>query len=195
MKILVDMDDVLENLLEVWVSVLNERHDLHVKQEDIVEWDMAKAFPTLTKEEIFAPFNMESFWQLTTPKKDARKYIEMLENNGHEIYVVTATHYNFIAMKMRNIVERWFSPLIPYSHLIIAYEKQMVKGDVLIDDYLPNLIGGEYRKLLFDAPYNKQISDETLAKYSVTRVKDWAETYQAIKDIETEEFKSMMEGL
>lgn len=193
MRILVDMDDVLENLLEVWVSVLNAKHDLHVKQEDIVEWEMAKAYPTLTKEEIFEPFNKETFWQLTTPKKDAQKYIQMLQKDGHEIFVVTATHYNFIAMKMRSIVEKWF-PSIPYNHLIITYEKQMVKGDVLVDDYLPNLIGGEYKKLLFDAPYNRQISDETLAKYGVTRVKDWAETYQAIKNIEIKEFESVMEG-
>lgn len=183
MKILVDMDDVLEDLLGIWVAVLNARHDLHVKQEDIVEWDMSKAFPTLTRKEIFMPLSMEGFWMLMTPKRDADKYIPMLQHEGHEIYVVTATHYDTIAMKMKHVVERWF-PSIPYNHVIVAYNKQMIKGDVLIDDYLPNLIGGEYEKLLFNAPYNMSFSDEELLHYGVKRVNDWSEAYQAIKEIE-----------
>lgn len=183
MTILVDMDDVLENLVDTWVSVLNSRHDLHVKQDDIVEWDMSKAFPTLTKEEIFAPFNMEGFWKLMKPVNGSQTYIKMLQDEGHEIYVVTSTHYNFIAMKMKHIIEKWF-PSIPYNHVIIAYKKQMIKGDVLVDDYIQNLIGGEYKKLLFDASHNRSFSDEALTDYDITRVVGWDEAYKAIKALE-----------
>ena len=183
MQILVDLDDVLGDLLEVWILALNAKHNLHVKYNDVVEWDMTKTFPTLTTKDIYEPFSNEDFWKLLCPKEDSQKYIRILQYNGHEIYVVTSTHYDFIAMKMKYIIKKYF-PFIPYDHVIIAHKKQMIKGDVLIDDYIPNLIGGEYKKILFDAPYNRDISDEMLDVYGITRVRSWDEAYREINRLD-----------
>lgn len=52
MIVLTDADEVLENLSEVWVGLLNETYGTQVKIEDVLDWDMCKAFPTLTPYQI-----------------------------------------------------------------------------------------------------------------------------------------------
>ena len=54
LTILVDMDDTIENLAEAWVAYLNARHQTSTNLSDITDWDISKAFPTLTKEQVYA---------------------------------------------------------------------------------------------------------------------------------------------
>ena len=49
LKILFDADDVAETLVQGWVSILNERYGTSVSLEDVTDWDISLAFPTLTK--------------------------------------------------------------------------------------------------------------------------------------------------
>ena len=60
----------------------------------------------------------------------------------------------------------------------------MIRGDVLIDDGLHNLIGGDYRKILFDSPHNRSFDAEG---NGMIRVHNWDEAEQAIAAIEAEE--------
>ena len=53
--VLVDMDDTIVDLLSRWVSFLNETHGLSVNPEEITDWNISLFFPTLTKEQVFAP--------------------------------------------------------------------------------------------------------------------------------------------
>ena len=46
-------------------------------------------------------------------------------------------------------------PDFPQENIIISSEKQYIKGDVLLDDNPKHLIGGDYFKLLFTTPENK----------------------------------------
>lgn len=62
LTLLVDMDDVLECLVDAWCEELNRRHGTSVTTEDVDDWAIAKFFPTLTKEQLFAPLSEPSFW-------------------------------------------------------------------------------------------------------------------------------------
>ena len=53
LRILFDADDVAETLLEGWVKVLNERYGTTTSVEDVTDWDVSLAFPTLTKQQIY----------------------------------------------------------------------------------------------------------------------------------------------
>ena len=118
LTILVDMDDTIADLLGAWVEMLNRRYGTQVSPEDISSWDIAKSFPSLTREQVF--------------------------------------------------------------DVIITANKQMIKGDVLIDDGVHNHIGGGYEKLLMDAPHNRGIDAEG---NGMVRVKNWAEIYREIRRI------------
>ena len=65
--------------------------------------------------------------------------------------------------------------------MIITGRKQMIRGDVLIDDGIHNLEGGQYRKILFTAPHNRFYDAEA---NGMTRVTTWEEVVAIIDGME-----------
>jgi 5'(3')-deoxyribonucleotidase len=176
MTILVDMDDVLEQLVEGMLRYVNAKYGTAVSPEDIVEWNLAKAFPTLTREMVYSPEYDESFWQTVDPMPGADRILRRLLREGHEIYVVTATEYETLKQKMDDLLFRWF-PYLDWSHVIITANKQMIRGDVLIDDGIHNLEGWEYKKIMFTAPHNRFYDAEA---NGMIRVNTWEEAVRII---------------
>ena len=179
MTILVDMDDVLETLVEGWTEYLNDRHGLDVKPTDVKCWDMSLAFPTLTKEEVYAAGTDDALWDYVGPKPGAAEALKKLMDEGHEIYVVTASYYQTLRAKMENVLFRYF-PFLDWDHVIITSNKHMIKGDVLIDDGPHNLTGGDYRKILFNASHNESFDESSVG---AVRVHDWDEACAEIEKI------------
>lgn len=180
MKILVDMDDTMESLLPAWCSWLNKTFKTNVNPDNIVDWEVAKFFPQLTEEQIFSPLHDPLFWKTVKPKPFAAKYLKKLINKGHEVYIVTATSYKNIAPKYELIIKKYF-PFIDWEHVIIANNKQLINGDVLVDDGPHNLENGNYIKILFTAPHNKNY-DET--KHNMFRANNWKDVYNIIKQVD-----------
>lgn len=133
LKILVDMDDTIEYLLFAWVDCLNKRYGLSVKYSDIHEWNICTAFPTLTAEQVYAPLVEDDFWTTVEPIPDASEVLQWAMEQGHEVYIVTASAYETIKSKMENVLFKYF-PFISWKNVFIAHHKQMIRGDILIDD-------------------------------------------------------------
>lgn len=169
--ILVDMDDVIENLVEAWIKEIDRRHGYHRDSEDITAWDMYKFYPDLEPNYIYEILDDPEFWKTVEPKKDAMEYIPKLQEY-FEIYIVTAGLYLSIEAKISNIIYKYF-PTIDNDHIIICHNKQMIKGDVIIDDGIHNLIGHDAIKLLYDTPHNRE---EDLPD-DIYRVHNWEEIY------------------
>lgn len=176
--ILIDLDDVLTNMLDTWVDWLNHFNKLDVKVEDIKQWDMSIAFSTLTQEQIYFPLQQREFWQCVCTRSDAREYVKRLFDEGYNIYIVTSTRPHLMQYKMSYCIEPFF-PYIDYEHIITCYNKQMIKGDVLVDDYPNNLIDGDYEKILFSRSHNENQADSSL--FHIAR--DWEEVYKIIHKI------------
>ena len=176
MKILVDMDDVLVNTLSAWVEWLNEHHSLCVAVDDIAQWDMKYAFPQLTNEQIHKPLLTDYFWSTVTAKPDAKAYLERLIKEGHDIFVVTASNYVTLKAKMERCLLRNF-PFLSWDNVIITYHKQLISGDVLIDDKPDNLIGGQYARILFTASHNRKFSTSSNGMF---RANNWSDVYEIL---------------
>lgn len=182
LTILVDMDDTIEGLLDAWLAHLNEKYGLSVVKDSITEWDMQKAYPTLTAEQIYEPLRNAEFWKTVKPYEDAIEYLQALIDGGHEIYIVTSSYYDTVKIKFENVLFKYF-PFMPYSHVIITAKKQLVRGDVLIDDYENNLIGGSYWGILFDQPHNRGFDNQ---KHDIKRVYNWGQVFDLICCLEKE---------
>lgn len=179
LNILVDMDDVLVDLLPTWVEHLNQRFGTNVAVADIKDWNISQYFPSNTDDELYDVLQSQTFWQQVQPKREAVSTLQLLLGSGHLITVVTSSHYETVAHKMRECLLHHF-PFIEWEDIIVASKKQMIQGDVLIDDGIHNLIGGAYTQLLMDMPHNQNIDAE---KYGVIRVHDWAEVYSNIRKL------------
>lgn len=171
MTILVDMDDTIVQLLQAWLLKLNEYYDLDIAYEDIRSWDIEEAFPELTWEQIEKNLMLPGFWKSINPVPGAQESLKRLMEAGHDVFIVTATLHDNIPEKMNELLFKHF-PFLSWSQVIVADRKQMIRGDVLIDDGVHNLEGGEYAKILMSAPYNEDYDAEA---NGMIRVRDWNE--------------------
>lgn len=80
---------------------------------------------------------------------------------------------------MDNVLFRYF-PMFTWNDVIITAHKQLIGGDVFVDDGAHNLVGGSYEKLLMDAPHNRKFSAEA---NGITRVMNWSEAYTKICEL------------
>ena len=176
--ILCDADDTLEDLLPYWLDELNQTYGYNVKKDDVKSWNLKAAYPTLTQQQIDAPVFGDELWSKITPVKDSSYYLQRLIEDGHNVYIVTAANYQSIEAKVNRLLEIF--PFFHWKKIITTWDKQLIKGDVLIDDGIHNLIGGDYVKLLFDQPHNRNINEEN---YDIIRVHSWAEVYERVCEI------------
>lgn len=176
LRILLDADDVLEDLTNAWVSYLNDRYGTHTCYEDITQWDMVLAFPGLTREQVYGVEGEKELFDRVRAKEGAQEYVRRLYDEGHELYVVTSTPPHAVAGKVELILRLY--PYLTAKQIIICSHKQLIRGDVLLDDGWHNLEGGSYAKILFSAPYNAQYDAEA---HGITRVRSWAEAYAAVQ--------------
>ena len=177
MRILVDMDDTIEQLLQAWIRGANEKYGRDTKYEDALSWDVSKAFPGLTFEQVYSIPLEPGFWKTVEPIPGAAEALQRLMAAEHEVYIVTATPYESVFEKMRDHLFRHF-PFLSWKQVIITMNKQMIRGDVLIDDGVHNLENGDYVKILMTAPHNKDYDAEA---NGMIRVHDWAEIESIIQ--------------
>lgn len=175
--VLVDMDDTIENLCDAWVNYLNKEHNLSVSPSDIVHWDMCKAFPSLSKTQVYKPLHDPNMWKSVTPKKDAQIYLKRLIDDGYSVYLCTSTNYDVTTPKMTYILNRYF-PYIDWKKLITAHDKFMVRGDIIIDDGPHNFDSSRRLCILYDTPHNQEFDD--CASSNTVRAHGWEDVYNIV---------------
>lgn len=176
MTILVDMDDTMEQLLAALVKRANERFHRNATVDEVTDWNIVCAFPGIDKRQILDFMREADFWEDVKPVPGAAEALKHFMEEGHQVFVVTATEYEHVKEKMQGVLFRYF-PFISWDQVIITSRKQMIRGDVLIDDGIHNLEGGAYRKILFTAPYNRCYDAEG---NGMIRVRNWDEIVDII---------------
>lgn len=174
--ILIDIDDTIEDLLAAWCKWLNDLYGLNVKPDEVTDWDVARFFPTLTKEQVFEPLHTDHFWKTVEPKDEAVKYVKQLIDDGFNVYLCTTTDYRNVKPKYEYIILKHF-PFISWRQVIVAGRKQMIKADFLIDDGVHNHEGGDYIKILVSAPHNRGYDAKT---NGMVRSENWKFTYDTV---------------
>ena len=108
MVILVDMDDTIEQLLKAWLKRVNELWGRDVKPDDIREWNLAAAYPGLTREQVYGVADIPGCWKDGEPVPGAAEALKHFMDEGHEVYIVTATESEHVEGKMKNVLFRYF---------------------------------------------------------------------------------------
>lgn len=173
--LLVDLDDTIENFCETWVNELNKKYGGNYTLQDVNNWEISNIYPEIPKEEKLELLHHEDFWMKVTPLEGAADYLRLLQEEGFNIFIVTSTDYRNIRYKVEHVLEKHF-PFISKHNLITTYCKQLIRGDILVDDYVNNLVGGTYKKILFTAPHNRN----TILQEDIIRVHDWRTCYKLI---------------
>lgn len=181
LTILVDVDNVLEDLDTAWVNAVNAKYGTKVQPNKIVDWDIQRFFPTLSRTQVFSPLHTKELWESLLPLNGSQEYLKRLIDDRHKIVIVTSAHPDTISYKYK-FLSRHF-PFLSFKDVIIASQKQLVLGDVLIDDAPHNLEGGSYKGILMNAYHNASYDAEA---NGFVRAKDWDAVYQIIKQMAKE---------
>lgn len=186
LKILFDFDDVLNDLSKKWVAELNRRYHQSVSWNDLKEFDLTKAFTQLSNYQIFLPYLEGTLYLDINPVKEAQQLVEDLSVE-HELYVATLNLLGLDAVDLYEYL--WndesthcvdyllqflaeYYPQINHRNLMIVGRKEMLRGDVLIDDNPSYLQHFDGLRILLDKPYNKSFDDAANGVYRAFTYKD-----------------------
>lgn len=172
MVIGIDIDNTIVNttscILEQHYADTGEKLTL----DDIKTYYIENYVSDDYKDDFHLIFLKKEMWKRVTVLPHCVEVIKRLHDRGEEIYFVTATEPQNVAKKAR-FLQRTFPFLDIRKRLITTHCKQMIKCDVLIDDYEENLKNGSYFGILMNYPWNRNFDDSSDDK--IYRVFDWTQ--------------------
>jgi 5'-nucleotidase len=163
-RLIVDMDGVLA---DVWSQYLayDERDTGRRKSvADVAGMPELEAFAR-AQEYVRTP----GFFRNAPVIDGSRRVMEQL-NRRYEVFVVSAAIE--FPQSLNEKVE-WLGehfPLIPWQRIVLCGSKQIIRGDIMIDDHFKNLDFFEGRTILFTQPHN-----QTHDSHRHQRVNSWDE--------------------
>lgn len=150
MRIFIDIDDTITNFGEVLLKNLNEKYNTNYTIEDIINWDWIK-------EKFKEPWSVLTpwFWREVKVDKKAKNFIEKRIKDGDEIYIATATFIDeALPVKIETTLNQ-LDNIIDKDHVIITKNKNILCGDIMIDDAIHNLINNNCKyNICFSQPWN-----------------------------------------
>lgn len=181
MKIAVDIDGVIWDIMGVFLELYNEKYKENIKFNDVIEWYF---FPQKNFNTIYLP---------TLKRIDEYPFLD--ENINHYLFLLMGKHDVKMLTKEQNPVEIIKKKLesgniregFEYLELIkleIADKKVNYKFDIYIDD-CPLMVEDikehpDKILLLFDQPWNRHCEETE----NVFKVRDWKDVMGKIDGIE-----------
>lgn len=174
MTILVDIDSTITNFGKMLLNACNSYYKTNYQYKEITSYDW---FDKTFKDPWFVA-DCFSFWDSVTVNPEAIHNIESWAEQKHEILLVTASHFNStLGYKIKKTLEPFNSKLINERNIIIAQNKSVIKGDVMIDDYIGNLMTFSGTRICYSQPWNKYYNGSL--KFS-----DWNKINETINAIQ-----------
>lgn len=153
MTILVDIDSTLTNFGEMLLLANNQLYDTHYGYTDITSYDWFDQ----TFNNPWKPTYYQCFWNTVEVNPAAVTAIERWVKLGHQVYLCTASHFNdMLGYKIKRTLEPFNHELINERNVIIAQDKSVVRGTIMIDDYEENLNNFNGIKVCYSQPWNKK---------------------------------------
>ena len=165
MRILIDLDDVLNDFANNLLFYNNRIHKVYHSITEIDRWDWWK--DAYGKEWDY-PLKTIEFWEDIDHDWCGFDFITNMSNKGHEIKIVSASNYSkMLGFKIDALLTSfnvykykhncWLTSLaLCDEDIIICHDKSLIRGDVLIDDNPNNLHDFPGVSITFAKPWNQQ---------------------------------------
>jgi 5'(3')-deoxyribonucleotidase len=177
-----DVDNVIVSTTQSVLNVHFEDTGERLHLEDIKSYYIEDYVSDKYKEDFYKIFLDKRVWKGIDILPNCVETIKRLHDKGNEIYFITATEMLNVPKKA-GFLQRTFPFLNIRKRFITTQNKQMIKCDILIDDYEKNLIGGDYYGLLMNYPWNKNFDD---AEHdNIYRIYDWTQVEAMVDIIES----------
>lgn len=152
MTILVDIDSTITNFSETLLYCLNDTYNTKYSYNDITSYNWFEK--TFAKP--WLPTEYEFFWDDVEVNPTSVSTIESWVKQGHQVYLVTASHFNpMLSYKIKRTLEPFNLELINERNIVIAQDKSIIRGDLMIDDCVDNLYDFNGVCICYKQPWNK----------------------------------------
>lgn len=180
MIIMCDIDNILNDLIVKAITLYNTRSGKNIKISDITSYHLSDCLSQEDAKGICSLFKEKELWDSLKPLSGAQKGLKTLINKGHTVYLATATDPTNFEWKCKWC--NYYFDFIPTDNIIRIVNKSLLKVDVLIDDYLDNLIYNICDRIVLDYTWNRDTSKDYA--YDIQRAHNWEEIVHIINDIE-----------
>ena len=179
------MDGIVVDFVSSWCQKYNEITGESLKNDDKIGWDIADVakYPEVLYDLIDLP---DAFFD-PEPFPDAIKYIKQLQKDGLEIVFLTTapSTADFAVRDKRRWIEKYL-PDFNIKNVIYCHRKDLVNGDILIDDRPKNVeawrrshADGLTAAILYSPKANNPPKVDWLFENPETA---WAEIYEKITE-------------
>lgn len=175
MTILVDIDSTITNFSEMLLLANNQSHGTYYRYTNITSYDwFDQTFYTPWK-----PTEYKCFWNTVEVNPAAVTAIERWVRQGHQVYLCTASHFNdMLGYKIRKTLEAFNPELINEYNVIVAHNKSLIRGDIMIDDCIRNLLYFNGARICYAQPWNE-------CCYGSLRLSDWDKINEVVSTIQS----------
>ena len=176
MRILVDMDEIVVNLLDEWIRIYNREWDDNLMVDDIDAWDTHKFVKPACGKQIYQILKRPGLFDYLPPHAGAIDAITTLVAAGHDVRFATAPPSADSCRGKIEWVKRHFAhPDFGMSQVLMLHDKNWLAPsvDVLVDDKPKTIVEWrEYadradnagyhspRIMTIAHPYNKPVLDK-----------------------------------
>ena len=182
-RIAIDFDEVLFATLEKVLEIYNKRHGTNIELSQITTYNLYDNFDSEVADELIELFVEKDVYSSLQPYKGAVRAVKSLVEQGHEVYIATATDVRNMEWK-EELLQRHF-PFVPKKNLIRIHNKSLLNVDVLVEDKIDNLKSTFADRVCFDQPWNQDNDSDYV--YSIYRIHHWGEINNVIQSIERKE--------
>lgn len=153
MTILVDIDSTITNFGEMLLLANNQLHNTNYRYTDVTSYDwFDRTFMNPWK-----PTEYRCFWNTVDVNPVAVTAIERWVKQEHQVYLCTASHFNdMLGYKIHKTLEAFNPKFINERNIIIAQNKSIIHGDLMIDDCVDNLYNFNKVCICYAQPWNEK---------------------------------------
>ena len=152
LRFLVDADDVLYITNQTALNVINAEHNTNFTVQDIKKWGKTG---TLVDERLKL-YASPDFMRNLPIYPGATDFIEKLQQIG-EVFITTSVEPQCISARAESLGVNF--PTVSHSHYLFVTRKDVVEGDVLLDDGAHNISASKVKyPVLFRRPWNRHLT-------------------------------------
>jgi 5'-nucleotidase len=164
MIVLVDLDNTIADFEGNFIRNWRARypHLPHIPREERKNFYQTKDYPAEHTAKVKNIIVSEGFFCDLEPVPGAINALHAMLDMDWEVHICTSSYYNYVecvrckyAWVLEHLGQEW------QKRTIIASDKTLVRGDVLIDDrpYIKGNHTPVWEYILFDQPYNRQVTE------------------------------------
>ena len=159
-----DLDDVLWDLVPIWIEEYNRTFKplQPIKKDDVITWDFSNVFPNKIDLQIFYNIlTFHSFWDKVVANQDKNKIAENIQcikqlSEKYDVYITT--HTSYYQIYKLDLFLNMFKDCVNKDMLILIKDKWLIDADIVIDDRaetLQKFANKGTRCVKINQPWNK----------------------------------------